>query len=281
MSAANTCALPSHDGEQAEGEPRALQHAAQEQEQGECTAAEHVPSNAVLEVMSGRRSCRAFLRDRPVPRALLQKALSASTRTPSSKNAQPWAVTAVHGPARDALSELLRNAFLEHGEPPLHYKNRPADHILPPLWAERVFQQGKGFHEHLGIAREDKEGRLLQAARNFDFFDAPTELLFHVPSDCMTEGVLLHAGLFISSVVLALESLGLASCLQISVAKFSPLITATLGMHHRTVVCGCAVGYQDPTAPANAFVAARAPLSELYDEIEQLPPPAPSSAPAH
>ena len=47
-----------------------------------------------------------FLRDKPVPRDLLDEALALAIRAPSNSNIQPWRLFLTTGPRRDRLVEL-------------------------------------------------------------------------------------------------------------------------------------------------------------------------------
>ena len=42
--------------------------------------------------IESRFSCRAFLRDRAVPRSLVEEILQVAARAPSGTNTQPWKV---------------------------------------------------------------------------------------------------------------------------------------------------------------------------------------------
>ena len=59
------------------------------------------------EVIKEHRSTRLFLRDKPVPRELVDEALELAMRAPSNSNVQPWHVVFASGPARDRLVEAL------------------------------------------------------------------------------------------------------------------------------------------------------------------------------
>ena len=59
------------------------------------------------EMIKERRSTRLFLRDKPVPRELVDEALELAMRAPSNSNVQPWHVVFASGPARDRLVEVL------------------------------------------------------------------------------------------------------------------------------------------------------------------------------
>jgi hypothetical protein len=56
--------------------------------------------------------------------------------------------------------------------------------IYPPGLGEpyrtRRFKAGEDLYATLGIPREDKTARLLQLARNYDFFGAPVGLFFYL-----------------------------------------------------------------------------------------------------
>jgi nitroreductase len=66
------------------------------------------------DVVRERRSTRLFLRDKPVPRELLDEALSLAMRAPSNSNVQPWRLFVATGPRRDRLVEaLLEQASVE------------------------------------------------------------------------------------------------------------------------------------------------------------------------
>ncbi len=59
------------------------------------------------DVIRERRSVRMFLRDKPVPRHLVDEALDLAMHAPSNSNVQPWQVVFASGPARDRLVEAL------------------------------------------------------------------------------------------------------------------------------------------------------------------------------
>ena len=109
-----------------------------------------------------------------------------------------------------------------------------------------------------GIARDDAEGRHQHRRDNFLFYGAPVELIFHLPA-AAAAGTFLDLGFFMQNVILGLESYGLASCPQYSVASYSDIVRHHLGLGtDRTIVSGLAVGYPDPTSRLNTFVPDRA-----------------------
>ena len=72
--------------------------------QAQVTAVVQDPASVDLAIES-RFSCRAFLRDKPVPRAMLEDILRVASRAPSGTNHQPWRVYVLEGAARDRLCD--------------------------------------------------------------------------------------------------------------------------------------------------------------------------------
>ena len=46
------------------------------------------------------------------------------------------------------------------------------------VYKERQHGAARALYDAVGVERSDKEGRLAQFMKNFDFFGAPTRLLF-------------------------------------------------------------------------------------------------------
>eukprot|EP01104_Vermistella_antarctica_P020224 TRINITY_DN8573_c0_g1_i1.p1 TRINITY_DN8573_c0_g1~~TRINITY_DN8573_c0_g1_i1.p1 ORF type:complete len:246 (-),score=53.78 TRINITY_DN8573_c0_g1_i1:139-876(-) len=222
---------------------------------------DHGKTTPTVDLIRNRRSKRSFHRDKEVTRAIIEDVLRASIRAPSSRNLQPWSVAVVRGSKRDELGALIMEASQE--PPTLKYTNRPAPENMPEEWKGRLFDHGASMYGHLGIAREDKERRSEQEKNNLRFFDAPCELIFHLPAASVgCEGVFMAMGFFIQNVVMGLESHGVSSCLQVSIAKYSDIICKHLGLKDRVVAVGCSVGYAIEEAPINTFVASRIDLDE-------------------
>ena len=57
--------------------------------------------------VESRFSCRAFHREREVPRHLIEEILQVARRSPSGTNTQPWQVYVVQGAKRDALADQV------------------------------------------------------------------------------------------------------------------------------------------------------------------------------
>ena len=215
----------------------------------------------VAEAIKRRISTRAFL-DKPVTEADLRAILEVARYSPSGGNVQPWYVYAVSGDAlnrfRAELKEAMKTApFGEDSEFPIY-----PEKISEP-YRSRRFKCGEDMYASLGIPREDKAGRLMQFARNYDFFGAPAALFFAIDRQ-MGPGQWAHLGMFMQTVALAAEELGFGTCMQEAWARQHSLIRKFTGMPDELqLYCGMCVGYADPSARINTLRTDRAPVDEI------------------
>jgi len=214
---------------------------------------------SVFEAISERHSKRAFLK-KPVDRSLLESVLKNAANAGSSKNTQPWEVVVISGHTRDALSKELCRLF-DAGlfeKPDFTYGPK----LEPESWTARAKACGYALFDLKGIARDDHEARKQHSRENYTFFDAPVEMIFHLPAGA-ERGTFLDMGQFLQNVMLGLVGHGLASCPQASITAFSATIKRLLGLDPNCiVVCGLAVGYPAESAKVNSFIPARAELAE-------------------
>ena len=205
------------------------------------------------DVVRGRRSTRLFLRDKPVPRELLDEALSLAMRAPSNSNVQPWRVFIASGPRRDRLVEaLLEEASVE----------LPVTTGIPENYLPLRQELGALVYGAMGIARQDKQARLLAQLRNWEFFRAPVGAVVCMHRDLGLVDAL-GVGMFLQTFVLALTERGLGSCVQVSIAAYPEILRAHLGIPDElTVLCGMSIGYPDPAFPGNSLAVPRNPVEE-------------------
>jgi nitroreductase len=112
----------------------------------------------------------------------------------------------------------------------------------------------------MGITREDKAGMHAQRRQNFDFFGAPTGLVFSIDRD-LEIGSWLDCGMFVQSVMIAARQFGLETCPQAAFANFHEVIRRHLSIpQDQMVICGMALGYPDESAKVNSFRTEREPL---------------------
>jgi nitroreductase len=209
-------------------------------------------------------SVRSFL-PMPVSAAQVRELLDTARWAPSGGNLQPWKVIAVAGTARAAVIEVARGelAKSEDGVP----REQGSDLVYPSkLWEpyrSRRFQVGEDMYALMGIARDDRPGRLAHVARNFEFFDAPVGLFFVIDRR-MGRAQWAHLGMFMQTLALAAVEAGLGTCMQ----EFWGTIRESLHAHfaldeNDLVYCAMALGHADPNAPVNRLRSARAAVDEF------------------
>lgn len=215
----------------------------------------------VSEAVAHRRSVRLFL-DTPVDEDVLWRVLANAQRAPSGGNVQPWNAVVVTGEPLDRLQAAIAEALPQgRAGRSTEYDIYPA--ALDGIYEERRVAVGEVMYEALGIARDDKKGRLGQFAENFRGFGAPVLLLVHTPR-YMGPPQWADIGMWLQSVMLLLQEEGLDSCPQESWAMYSRQVREVVGLPEDHIFfCGLAIGHRDPEAPVNRFEVPRAPLSEV------------------
>jgi nitroreductase len=214
----------------------------------------------VSEALVTRKSVRAFRPD-PVSRETVEKLLALAARAPSGGNLQPWKVHVLIGAAKDELVRRAKARMLENPRGGV-----PEYHIYPPELTEpyktRRFVVGEQMYATMGIARENKAGRLQQFVRNWEFFGAPVGMIFSIDRQ-MQQGQWSDLGGFLQSIMLAAREFGLHTCAQEAWAPFHEVIRNYLKVPQEEMIfCGMALGYADEDAPINTLVSERAAMTE-------------------
>lgn len=214
----------------------------------------------VSEAVATRRTVRAFL-DKPVDQAVLRRVLERAQNAPSGGNTQPWNATVITG---EPLAKLLADvaAILPEGTA----RHKPEYAIYPPeldgAYAERRKGVGEAMYAALEIPRDNKMGRLMWFAKNFQAFGAPVLMLIHTPR-YMGRPQWSDIGMWLQTVCLLLREEGLDSCPQEAWAIYQEQIRAVVNIPEDHIFfCGMGVGWRDPDAPVNQFPVPRAPLDE-------------------
>ncbi|MBX9801453.1 MAG: nitroreductase [Caulobacteraceae bacterium] len=213
----------------------------------------------VTDAIRARRSIRAFT-DRQVPAAVVQDILALAARAPSSSNMQPWRVYALAGETLATLKQRVRESAIDNprGETPEYPIYAPA--LKDPFNARRI-ACAEELYGILGVARENKLGRLMHFARNFDFYGAPVGLILAMDRS-MERGQFADLGLYLAHVMLLAQERGLATCAQAAWAGMNKTVHAVLDIPETELIfCGVSLGYADPDATINALEMAREPLS--------------------
>lgn len=203
------------------------------------------------QAIADRHSTRLFLRDKPVPMQLVTESLELATRAPSNSNVQPWHVVVASGPARDRLAEAL----LEQAD--------TATPLVPPLpesFGHLRRELGALLYGTMGVARDDAEARRIAVLRNWEFFRAPMTAIVCMHRDLDYVDAL-GVGMFLQTFLLALTARGLGSCVQVSVAGYPDVLREQLHISEDyRILCGVAIGYEDPGFAANSLNVPRNPL---------------------
>jgi nitroreductase len=112
--------------------------------------------SGALDALEGRSSVRGYL-DRPVPRQLVERILTAAARAPSGNNSRPWRVHVLTGSARARIGDVIlaaRQANHDQADPAPEYDYYPQDR--PEPYRARRRTNGLGLYRLLGIQMGDK-----------------------------------------------------------------------------------------------------------------------------
>ncbi|OBC03212.1 oxidoreductase [Mycobacterium sp. 852013-50091_SCH5140682] len=207
------------------------------------------------DVVRSRRSSRMFLPDKPVPRELLLEALALAIRAPSNSNTQPWHVFFATGERRVRLVDALLTA-VDTTPPAVGTAG------LPSRFAHLRRESGALVYGAMGIARDDAEGRWAAQRRNWEFFHAPVAGVVCMHRDFGNVDAM-GVGMFLQTLMLALNERGLGSCAQVSIGFYPDVLREQLDIpSDLTILCGLSIGYVDEAFPANHLDTPRNPVSE-------------------
>jgi nitroreductase len=203
---------------------------------------------AILE----RHSTRMFL-PQPVPREIVDEALSLAQHAPSNSNIQPWRLVFASRTARDRLKDALFGVA-DHEAPHIPALPKAFEHYRDELGAE--------VYGSMGIPIADTARHAAAVMRNFDFFGAPLAGIVCMHRDLGPAGAV-SVGMYLQTLMLALTARGLGTCVEVSVAGYPDVVRTELKIPPElTIICGLAVGYSDPDFPANKLHIGRDPFAK-------------------
>ena len=210
----------------------------------------------VSEAILRRKSVRAFTNE-PVKSSLIKDLLKQSSRSASGGNLQPWRIFVIN---KKSMSDFLE--FQKNWIDP----ETPAYDIYPPKLKEPYrtsrYELGEQMYSLLGIEREDKEGRINQVMKNFEFFGAPSALFCFVDKQ-MGPPQWSDLGMFLQSFMLLAQEFGLDTCAQEAWAMKQESVSSFFDVSSDDMLfCGMSIGYQDEEAPINKLVSSRRPIEE-------------------
>lgn len=215
----------------------------------------HPTASVIDAIIRSRRAVRRFKSDQ-VPRKVIEEILDVARYAPSNSNIQPWHVYVLSGEKKAALSEELGRAHAANLHPPLRHMPDP----LPELMRLRQEAFGSVYYGALGVSKSDVKQRAAVTAKNFDFFGAPVGLIFAI-NPSLTEFSWLDYGLFLQSLMLAARAVGLATCPQVSFARYEDIVSRQLGFPQSyRLVCGMSLGFAEQDSHINSLAMAREPV---------------------
>ena len=218
-------------------------------------------SLTVSQALRRRISTRAFL-DTPVPASEVEALLDVARWSASGGNVQPWSVVAVAGEARQRVIDAVK-AKLETDP----FTNEASFPVYPEkLWEPHRswrYELGEDMYALMDVPREDKMARLSWLMQNYEFFGAPVGLFF-VIDERMNQNQWAHLGMFMMSLCLAAEEMGLATCMQEAWTPHCDTVGKAIGVEKPNIVyCGLALGHADRQAPVNQLRSKRAEVGEI------------------
>ena len=219
--------------------------------------------STVTQAISQRRSARAYL-NQPVSADLIRDIIEIARRTPSSSNMQPWRLSVMAGADLDRLKGTVRqslsaNPAAEGSEYKIYAAN------LKDPYNRRRIKCAEDLYGTIGISRDNKMARLMQFAKNFDFYGAPVGMILSIDRS-MEQGQWADVGMFLQSILLLAHERGLAACPQAAWAAMHKTVRAHLALPEEYIVfCGISLGYADLSQPINGLVTERAPLEEIAE----------------
>jgi nitroreductase len=210
----------------------------------------------VHQAVSKRKSIRAFLKT-PVSNKLIKELLIQASRAPSGGNLQPWKLFILNN---QSMSDFL--LFQKEWSKP----EIPAYEIYPPKLKEPYrtsrYDLGEQMYELLGIGREDKDARLQQVMKNFEFFGAPCAFFCFVDRE-MGPPQWSDLGMFLQTFMLLAQEYGIDTCSQEAWSMKNDSVSEFVGADKNDILfCGLAMGYKDEDAVINQLSSERRPIEQ-------------------
>ena len=210
----------------------------------------------VSEAVLSRRSIRAFTSE-PIKNKVIHDLLALAARSPSGGNLQPWKIYVINNQSMKKFIEFQDN--WNQPETP-GYAIYPSG-LTEPYRTSR-YQLGEAMYELLGIPREDKDARLQQVLRNFEFFGAPAAIFCFVDKQ-MGPPQWSDLGMFLQTFMLLAQEAGIDTCAQEAWAMKNDSVSEFVGSDKNDILfCGLALGYKDEDAVINQLSSERRPIEQ-------------------
>lgn len=213
-------------------------------------------SISLRDAILARRSVRGYLSER-VPQEVLDAIFTLAQHAPSNCNIQPWKVYVASGEVKDQL----RAAMVERVTSGIPFNS---DYEYPDTFAgeyrRRQVECAVALYDQMGIARNDKAGRMHAVVRNYEMFDAP-HVCFIGMDKSFGASVAIDVGMYIQNLMLAMTAHGVACCPQGTMRYYPDLVREAFSIGDDTnILLGISFGYEDPSVPANRTRVGRDPI---------------------
>lgn len=138
------------------------------------------------------------------------------------------------------------------------------------VYRERQVACAAELYGNMGIARDDRVGRMKATLRNFELFDAP-HVAFIGMEKTFGVTVALDVGMYIQSLMLAMTAYGISSCAQGSMRYYPDDVREIFSEPETTgILCGISFGYEDAEVAANKTRVGRSPLTDNVTFLSSL-----------
>jgi len=212
--------------------------------------------NAIASLLQQRNSTRGFLPD-PVAPETLDALFAMAQRAPSWCNIQPWRLVVTDPPLTKTVSEAL----LACAKSQLPAADVPFPLVYPEPYDGFRKKCGGALYGAMGIAREDKSKRYDAWLRNYEIFGAP-HLVVVSRDKRLGEYATLDVGVWLGTLLLAAQSLGIHTCPMASIAAYPQPLRELLDIpEDELILFGIAIGNADPKVAANSARTTREPVS--------------------
>lgn len=216
------------------------------------------PTISLVDSITSRRSIRGFL-PKPVSQQTLEQVFQLAQQAPSNCNTQPWKVFVASGATKDKLRDqfVARQQQGVAGNPDFEYVSR-----WEGEYRQRQVDCAVALYNEMGIARDDKAGRLHAVQRNFELFDAP-HIVFLGMDKNFGSTIALDVGIYAQTLMLAMHAFGIGSCAMGSMRAYPDLVREAFDLDDNVgILLGISFGYEDPEVDANRTRTVREPLSQ-------------------
>jgi nitroreductase len=187
--------------------------------------------------------------------------LGVAMRAPSSMNTQPWHFTVLSGAPLDRIRQGNTERNLA-GIP--HSREFRTGRAFEGVHRDRQVGVAKQLFAAMGIAREDKEGRLDWVLRGFRQFDAPVCVIITYDRELAdSDDTAFDCGAVTNALVNAAWSRGLGCVINSQGIMQSPVVREFAAIPDDQVIMkAVALGWPDDSFPANAVVSERKSVEE-------------------